>query len=160
MCEGRGESKLVTRAEQGDQRRRLGRLEVGEGGRSERAEGGHGEGTRLAGPRAFPGLGQVQQLHPWLGSWRVRGERRWGEGRGRGGTCCLMPPNSALTPSSKASIEVDMRSNSIAFVAQTVDHDATAVTWHNNNKYYEHNGGARTVHINNNTRQQNPAHVC
>ena len=47
----------------------------------------------------------------------------------------MMPPNSALTPSSKASIEVDMRSNSIAFVAQTVDHDATAVTWHNNNKY-------------------------
>lgn len=102
-------------------------MEVGEGGRSERAEGGHGEGTRSLVPGAFPGLGQGQ-LHPWLGSGRVRGERRWGEGRGRGGTCCLMPPNSALTPSSKASIEVDMRSNSIAFVAQTVDHDATAVT--------------------------------
>ena len=92
---------------------------------------------------------------------RVAAGARGGAGRtcppppGRG---WCMPPNSALTPSSSASIDVDIfeRASNSAFDRQTVDHDATAVTWHNNNKYYEHNGGARTVHINNNTRQQKP----
>ena len=56
------------------------------------------------------------------------GERRWGEGRGRGGTCCLIPPNSALTPSRSASIEVDMINRPSTTMQQLLQTDTRDVS--------------------------------
>ena len=70
------------------------------------------------------------------------GKRRWGEGRGRGGTCCLIPPNSALTPSRSASIEVDMINRPSTTMQQLLQTDVSQ----NNNKVWRTNGGGTSVH--------------
>ena len=75
------------------------------------------------------------------------GKRRWGEGRGRGGTCCLIPPNSALTPSRSASIEVDMINRPSTTMQQLLQTDVSQ----NNNKYYE-----LTVVVRRYIQQQHP----
>ena len=72
-----------------------------------------------------------------------------------------MPPNSALTPSSSASIDVDIfeRASNSAFDRQTVDHDATAVTVFKHIQQQqligEHNEGGG---INNNCTQHKNFH--
>ena len=140
MChpEGRGESRGGGWAGW--------RWEKGAG--AEAAEGGHSEGTRLAGPRGIPRTG-AGATAPCMVRIKRPGKRRWGEGRGRGGTCCLIPPNSALTPSRSASIEVDMINRPSTTMQQLLQTDVSQ----NNNKYRRLTVVVRR-YINNNTPQQ------